>query len=141
MTTFDSALVPEHLQIITEAVHFFSRHRCDAVIVIGTEFDAVKTGTALDAHLSVPLLGAVFAPDSLNPFRKGAVLISGNKVLRAGVPLVRDPDVDWRILLARELRGLVVHVSADDGEVRFADGNTAIVVQDVDGLAWRLVRT
>ncbi len=86
---------------IGEAVHFLSKQKRGALIVLETVSthggDYLEVGTALDAKLSTELLLTIFHPNT--PLHDGAVVISPeNRIVAAGVllPLTEDPKLSWQ---------------------------------------------
>jgi DNA integrity scanning protein DisA with diadenylate cyclase activity len=138
----ESALVPACINAVVEAVKIFARHRCEAVLIVSaSSTPEITAGTVLDARLSVSLLLALCAPDPLNPFRAGAVVVCGETLVRAGVPIIRSDAWDWLAHVAREVAAVVVHVSGDDGIIRLADGRTPPKQLNVRDLALHVART
>lgn len=83
---------------IIESVKYFSKSHTGALIVFqndlsNTYFDV---GTELNADVSTELLLTIFHPNT--PLHDGAVVISGEKIISAGVllPLTEDPKLSWK---------------------------------------------
>ena len=83
---------------LIESVKFLSKTHTGALIVFqndlsNTYFDV---GTKLNADLSTELLLTIFHPNT--PLHDGAVVVSGSKIISAGVllPLTEDPKLSWK---------------------------------------------
>lgn len=83
---------------LVEAVKFLSKSHTGALIVFqndlsNTYFDV---GTKLNADLSTELLLTIFHTNT--PLHDGAVVVSGHKIISAGVllPLTEDPKLSWK---------------------------------------------
>ena len=86
---------------LTEAVHFLSKSKRGALIVLessnnpGGEY--LEAGTSLNADLTTELLLTIFHPNT--PLHDGAVVINPeNRITAAGVllPLTEDPELSWQ---------------------------------------------
>src|SRR5262249_32052725 len=73
-------------EAIGAAVRTLARHRQSAVILWDPAVE-IDGGVLLDARVSRQLIVTIFLPESLNCLRDGAVVISGDRVERAGVPI------------------------------------------------------
>ena len=117
---------------ILAAVRALARHR-EGAILLWDPAVPIFGGVVLDALVTRALLLAAFNPDSLNPLRGGAVVIRGDRIERAAVPL------DWRTVVetARELAaGLAIQINAATGEIRTVDREGRVdEVGDEDVLA------
>ncbi len=90
------------VEAIIVACEGMARQRVGALIVMERDVDLsalIEAGTVVDAEVSAQLLAALFSPSGNNPLHDGAVLLHGDRLLRAGVllPLSRSST------LAREL--------------------------------------
>ena len=84
---------------IVEAVKYFSKVKCGALMVVQKNRDEnlfSEVGTILNSDISSELLITLFFPNT--PLHDGAVVLHGNKILAAGVllPLTEDPKLSWR---------------------------------------------
>jgi uncharacterized protein (TIGR00159 family) len=115
---------------IARAAYSIAGHGKGALIVIPRSdsiLEQVTAGTLLDAHLSAPAIEAIFT--SLSPLHDGAVVVSENRLLRAGVvlPLSTESEDTVHGTRHRAARGLahatdalVVCVSEEHGSVSLA---------------------
>src|SRR6266700_633528 len=124
---------PDARASVAEAAFAIADRRKGALIVIPREdpvFEHTTEGIAVDAHLSAPVIEAIFTSSS--PLHDGAVVVSDARVLRAGVvlPLATEengnPELGTRhraaMGLARATDALVVCVSEERGAVCLAHG-------------------
>lgn len=83
---------------IIEAVRFLSKSHTGALMVFQNDLSNTyyDVGTKLNADLSTELLLTIFHPNT--PLHDGAVVISGPKIISAGVllPLTEDPKLSWK---------------------------------------------
>lgn len=83
---------------IIESVKFFSKSHTGALIVFQSDLSNTyyDVGTSLNADVSTELLLTIFHPNT--PLHDGAVVISGDKIISAGVllPLTEDPKLSWK---------------------------------------------
>ena len=83
---------------IIEAVKYLSKSHTGALIVFQNDLSNTyhDVGTALNADVSTELLLTIFHENT--PLHDGAVVISGNKIISAGVllPLTDDPKLSWK---------------------------------------------
>jgi diadenylate cyclase len=116
---------------IIEAVERLSRNKIGAIIALERDAkleDYVQSGTALQARVEADLLVSLFAP--YGPLHDGAVLISGDLIIAAGVilPLTQFPVSDKSLGtrhraalgLSEETDALVVVVSEESAIVSAA---------------------
>lgn len=89
------------LHELTEAIHFLSRAKRGALIVLESPNshggDYLEMGTTLDARLSTELILTIFHHNT--PLHDGAMVIGpDNRVVAAGVllPLTEDPKLSWQ---------------------------------------------
>jgi len=86
------------LKELTESVKYFSKSHTGALIVFQNDLSNTyyDVGTKLNADLSTELLLTIFHPNT--PLHDGAVVISGEKIISAGVllPLTEDPKLSWK---------------------------------------------
>jgi hypothetical protein len=118
---------------IARAAFSIAGHRKGALIVIPRRdsiLEHVTAGTILDAKLSAPTIEAIFT--SLSPLHDGAVVVSDDRLLRAGVvlPLATESDDAVHGTRHRAARGLaqatdalVVCVSEEHATVSLAKDN------------------
>jgi len=115
---------------IAAAVRVLSRHRLGAVIVCDP-IGAVEGGVVLDARVSRELFVALFVPESLNQLHRGAVIVRGDRVERAGVPF------SWTDVVKRAADlDSVASISVDEntGEIRVVDRNGHVELVGPDEL-------
>lgn len=118
---------------ISEAVKFLSKQHIGALIVIKNESDIenyLEVGTKINATISTELLLTIFHPNT--PLHDGAVVISGDKVVAAGVllPLTEDPKLSWQygtrhraaIGMSEVTDAACIVVSEETGEISLAMG-------------------
>lgn len=83
---------------LVEAVKFLSKSHTGALIVFQNDLSNTyfEVGTKLNADLSTELLLTIFHPNT--PLHDGAVVVSGHKIISAGVllPLTEDPKLSWK---------------------------------------------
>lgn len=83
---------------LIEAVKFLSKSHTGALIVFQNDLSNTyyDVGRKLNADLSTELLLTIFHPNT--PLHDGAVVISGSKIISAGVllPLTEDPKLSWK---------------------------------------------
>ena len=83
---------------IIEAVKYLSKSHTGALIVFQNDLSNTyqDVGTILNADVSTELLLTIFHVNT--PLHDGAVVISGNKIISAGVllPLTEDPKLSWK---------------------------------------------
>lgn len=121
---------------IAAAVSITSHHRIGAVILVEPT-GTVGGGVVLDARVSRELLVAIFVPEYINRIHQGTVIVRGDRVERAGVP------VTWATIVERAAdlaAGVAVAVDDNNGEIRIADRTGRVEVVDADVLADALRR-
>ena len=83
---------------IIEAVKYLSKSHTGALIVFQNDLSNTyhDVGTLLNADVSTELLLTIFHVNT--PLHDGAVVISGSKIISAGVllPLTDDPKLSWK---------------------------------------------
>lgn len=83
---------------IIESVKYLSKSHIGALIVFQGDLSHTysEVGTKLNADVSTELILTIFHPNT--PLHDGAVVISGNKIISAGVllPLTEDPKLSWK---------------------------------------------
>lgn len=83
---------------IIEAVKYLSKSHTGALIVFQNDLSNTyhDVGTILNANVSTELLLTIFHVNT--PLHDGAVVISGDKIISAGVllPLTDDPKLSWK---------------------------------------------
>lgn len=116
---------------LTEAVERLSRGKIGAILALEREVgldEYAETGTALQAKVSAEILISIFAP--FGPLHDGAVLISGDTIIAAGVvlPLTQFPVADKSLGtrhraalgLSEETDALVIVVSEETAQISIA---------------------
>jgi diadenylate cyclase len=127
--------------ILAASAARLSRRRAGALIVIERDTglgDMAETGIALNADLSTELLTTIFAAGY--PLHDGAVIVSGEKIVAAGVmlPLAeRDASLEAygtrhraALGITEQTDALVVVVSEERGAISLAEGGS--IVRDLD---------
>lgn len=83
---------------VTEAIKYLSKTHTGALIVFQNDLSNTykDVGTILNADVSTELLLTIFHVNT--PLHDGAVVISGTKIISAGVllPLTDDPKLSWK---------------------------------------------
>lgn len=83
---------------VLEAVKYLSKSHTGALIVFQNDLSNTfkDVGTILNADVSTELLLTIFHVNT--PLHDGAVVISGSKIISAGVllPLTEDPKLSWK---------------------------------------------
>ena len=83
---------------VLEAVKYLSKSHTGALIVFQNDLSNTyrDVGTVLNADVSTELLLTIFHINT--PLHDGAVVISGTKIISAGVllPLTEDPKLSWK---------------------------------------------
>ncbi len=83
---------------IIEAVKYLSKSHTGALIVFQNDLSNTyhDVGTVLNADVSTELILTIFHENT--PLHDGAVVISGSKIISAGVllPLTDDPKLSWK---------------------------------------------
>jgi diadenylate cyclase len=116
---------------LLEAVERLARARIGAIIALEREVgleEYADTGTRIQARVSADILASIFAP--YGPLHDGAVLVSGDTIIAAGVilPLTQYPVADRTlgtrhraaIGLAEETDALVIVVSEETAQISLA---------------------
>lgn len=128
-------------QAIADAAFALAKYQLGALLVI-TRRDAIgdllEGGVAIGGSTSSELLEAIF--QKVSPLHDGAVIITGNQLLKAGVvlPLTKRNDVPSyygtrhraAVGLAERCDALVIAVSEERSEVTLMDGATASRMED-----------
>lgn len=117
---------------VAAAARIASRHRLGMLLLLNPSA-AIAGGVLLDALVSRDLLVAIFIPEYVNGLlHRGAVIVRGDRIERAGVPL-SSAEVIKR---ASEFAAVVaVAVDEDTGEVRVMDRTGHVEVVEPDELA------
>lgn len=123
----ESAVVEE----LVEGVERLSRSKIGAIIAIQRDVgldEYAETGTRIYARVSADIIVSIFAP--FGPLHDGAVLVSGDTLIAAGVilPLTQFPVADRSlgtrhraaIGLSEETDALVIVVSEETSQVSMA---------------------
>ena len=117
---------------LVEAIERLSRSKIGAIIALEREVkleEYAETGTRIQARVEASLLVSIFAP--YGPLHDGAVLISGDTIVAAGVILpltqfpVNDKSLGTRhraaLGLAEETDAIVIVVSEESSVVSVAE--------------------
>jgi diadenylate cyclase len=137
---------PQVNQAIAGAAFTLAGSQLGALLVI-TRRDAIgdllEGGTAIGAETSAELLEAIF--QKVSPLHDGAAIITGNRLLKAGVvlPLTKRYDLPAfygtrhraAVGLAERCDALVVAVSEERSEVTLLDGANICPMKDPAQLA------
>ena len=121
----------EVVEELVEGVERLSRAKIGGIIAIQREVgldEYAETGTRIQARVSADIIVSIFAP--YGPLHDGAVLVSGDTLIAAGVilPLTQFPVADRSlgtrhraaIGLSEETDALVVVVSEETAQVSMA---------------------
>lgn len=117
---------------IAAAVRVLSRHRLGAIILLEPAA-TLNGGVLLDALVSRAVLIAIALPEHVNDeLHLGVVVIRGDRIERAGVPITW-PNVVTRA--ANFACAVAIAVDEDTGEIRIANRSGDVEIVDVDELA------
>jgi diadenylate cyclase len=121
----------ELVEELVEAVDRLSRAKIGAIIALEREVgldEYIQEGTRIEARVSADILASIFAP--YGPLHDGAVLVSGDQIVAAGVilPLTQFPVADRSLGtrhraalgLSEETDALVVVVSEETAQIAIA---------------------
>jgi diadenylate cyclase len=121
----------ELVEELVEAVDRLSRAKIGAIIAVEREVgldEYIQEGTPIQARVSADILASIFAP--YGPLHDGAVLVSGDQIVAAGVilPLTQFPVTDRTLGtrhraalgLSEETDALVVVVSEETAQISIA---------------------
>lgn len=133
-TSRNSARKIDVVKELIESVKYLSKSHTGALIVFQNDLSNTyyDVGTKLNADLSTELILTIFHPNT--PLHDGAVVISGDKIISAGVllPLTEDPKLSWKygtrhraaIGMTETSDAACLVVSEETGDVSVAlDGN------------------
>lgn len=115
---------------IAAAVGILSRHRLGAIILLEPAA-TVDGGVLIDGVVGRELLISLAVPEHVNRLHRGAIVIRGDRVDRAGVPFTWADVVDGAAALAA---GVAIAVDADTGEIRIAGPTGTVTVIEDDAL-------
>ena len=116
---------------LAAAVATLARHRIGAVILWNPAI-AIEGGVILEAKVSRQLLVALCIPEHVNRLHGGAVVIHGDRIARAAVP------ISWADVVGRAVElaaGVAIAVDGNTGEIKIADRTGYVAVVDADELA------
>ncbi len=95
---YNSDKTVDVIKEVVEAVKYLSKTHTGALIVFQKDLSNTfkDVGTILNADVSTELLLTIFHVNT--PLHDGAVVISGSKIISAGVllPLTEDPKLSWK---------------------------------------------
>ncbi|MBR1425753.1 diadenylate cyclase CdaA [bacterium] len=129
---------------IVEAVKYLSKSHTGALIVFQNDLSNTfhDVGTILNADVSTELLLTIFHVNT--PLHDGAVVISGTKIISAGVllPLTDDPKLSWKygtrhraaIGMTESSEAACLVVSEETGDVSIALDGTLKKYDDIPTL-------
>lgn len=129
---------------IIEAVKYLSKSHTGALIVFQNDLSNTyhDVGTILNADVSTELLLTIFHVNT--PLHDGAVVISGPKIISAGVllPLTDDPKLSWKygtrhraaIGMTESSNAACLVVSEETGDVSMALDGTLKKYDDIPTL-------
>ena len=129
---------------IIEAVKYLSKSHTGALIVFQNDLSNTyhDVGTILNADVSTELLLTIFHVNT--PLHDGAVVISGTKIISAGVllPLTDDPKLSWKygtrhraaIGMTESSNAACLVVSEETGEVSVTLDGTLKKYDDIPTL-------
>lgn len=134
---------------ITDAIKYLSKSRTGALMVLqNTPEDSLifEVGTKIDAVVSNELLLTIFHPNTA--LHDGAVIISDNRILSAGVllPLTDDPKLSWQygtrhraaIGMSETSDAFCIVVSEETGNVSIAQKGELHTCEDVQEFKVRI---
>ncbi len=126
---------------IIESVKYLSKSHTGALMVFQKDLSNTYTnvGTILNADISTELLLTIFHVHT--PLHDGAVVISGSKIISAGVllPLTEDPKLSWKygtrhraaIGMSEHSDAICLVVSEETGDVSVAIDGTLKKYEDI----------
>lgn len=129
---------------IIESVKYLSKSHTGALIVFQNDLSNTyhDVGTVLNADVSTELLLTIFHVNT--PLHDGAVVISGTKIISAGVllPLTEDPKLSWKygtrhraaIGMTESSDAACLVVSEETGDVSIAMDGTLKKYDDIPTL-------
>lgn len=129
---------------VTEAVKYLSKTHTGALIVFQSDLSNTfkDVGTILNADVSTELLLTIFHVNT--PLHDGAVVISGSKIISAGVllPLTEDPKLSWKygtrhraaIGMTENTEAACLVVSEETGDVSITMDGTLKKYDDIPSL-------
>ncbi len=129
---------------VTEAVKYLSKTHTGALIVFQSDLSNTfkDVGTVLNADVSTELLLTIFHVNT--PLHDGAVVISGSKIISAGVllPLTEDPKLSWKygtrhraaIGMTENTEAACLVVSEETGDVSITMDGTLKKYDDIPSL-------
>ena len=129
---------------IIEAVKYLSKSHTGALIVFQNDLSNTyhDVGTRLNADVSTELLLTIFHVNT--PLHDGAVVISGSKIISAGVllPLTDDPKLSWKygtrhraaIGMTETSNAACLVVSEETGDVSVTLDGTLMKYDDIPTL-------
>jgi diadenylate cyclase len=134
---------------VAETVKYLSKSHIGALFVLqnsaGYE-NYSEVGTRIDAQVSTELLLTIFHPNT--PLHDGAVVISGSRIVAAGVllPLTEDPTLSWKygtrhraaIGMSEVSDAVCIVVSEETGEISLAQGGILTKYNNVEELKRQL---
>lgn len=116
---------------VAAAVRITSRHRLDMLLFLNPSSE-ITDGIILDAKVTRELLVALAVPEHVNRLHRGAVVIRGDRIALAGVP------VTWAKVVRRAAElatGVALAVDESTGEIRVVDRTGRVELVEVDVLA------
>lgn len=132
-----------------EAIKYLSKSHTGALMVFKTvagNESFLEVGTKLDANVSQELLLTIFHPNT--PLHDGAIVISNDKIVAAGVllPLTEDPTLSWKygtrhraaIGMSEVSDAVCIVVSEETGEFSMAQGGLLTKFSTTDELKTEL---
>ncbi len=129
---------------VIEAVKYLSKSHTGALIVFQNDLSNTyrDVGTILNANVSTELLLTIFHVNT--PLHDGAVVISGTKIISAGVllPLTDDPKLSWKygtrhraaIGMTESSDAACLVVSEETGDVSITLGGSLKKYDDIPSL-------
>lgn len=132
-----------------DAIKYLSKSRTGALMVFKTvkgNESFLEVGTKLDANVSQELLLTIFHANT--PLHDGAIVISNDKIVAAGVllPLTEDPTLSWKygtrhraaIGMSEVSDAVCLVVSEETGEISMAQGGLLTKFLTTDDLKTEL---
>ena len=132
----------EALESISRACVSLAKKRIGALIVLERDVklsEYTESGVSIDARVAAELLTSIFLPSSV--IHDGAVVISGNRLVAAGVilPLSQDPNLSRAlgtrhraaIGITEATDAVALVVSEEEGSISYVQGGK--IRRDLDG--------
>lgn len=130
---------------ILEAVKHLSKKHIGALIVLEDTPSTdtfLEVGTPINSDLTTELILTIFHPNT--PLHDGAIVVSGGKIIAAGVllPLTEDPKLSWQygtrhraaIGMSEVSTSLCIVISEETGEISVARSGVLKKYSEIEDL-------